>query len=68
MKLKIYDIFINIKYNHSPRVKGKGSAIFLHVAREAYQPTEGCVALKREDLLEILKDLTTDSQIDISAN
>ena len=64
----IYDVIVVIGYNDDPPRPNEGSAIFLHVAREAYQPTEGCVALKREDLLEILKDLTTDSQIDISAN
>ena len=38
-KDKIYDIFINIKYNHSPIVKGKGSAIFLHLTNKKYKRT-----------------------------
>ena len=64
----IYDVIIIIGYNDNPSRQNQGSTIFLHIAREAYQPTEGCVALKREDLLEILKDLTPGSQIEISAN
>jgi L,D-peptidoglycan transpeptidase YkuD (ErfK/YbiS/YcfS/YnhG family) len=35
-------------------VPGKGSAIFLHLAREDYAPTQGCVALARADLLAAL--------------
>ena len=42
-KDKMYDIFINIKYNHSPIVKGNGSAIFLHLADMKYKPTRGCI-------------------------
>ena len=51
---KIYDIFINIKYNCRPTVKKKGSAIFLHLAHNNYKPTSGCVAIKKKDFLKIL--------------
>ena len=37
---KVYDIFINIKYNYSPTYKGKGSAIFLHLANKKYKATK----------------------------
>ena len=53
-KDKIYDIFLNIKYNQSPAVKGKGSAIFLHLTDKNYKPTRGCVAIKKKDFLKIL--------------
>ena len=53
-KDKIYDIFINIKYNHSPIIKNKGSAIFLHLASDNYKPTNGCVAIIKKDFLKIL--------------
>ena len=46
---RIYDIFINIKYNCSPIVKDKGSAIFLHLSNERYKPTKGCVAIQKKD-------------------
>ena len=51
---RIYDIFINIKYNHSPIVKEKGSAIFLHLSNKKYKPTSGCVAILKKDFLKIL--------------
>ena len=51
---RIYDIFINIKYNHSPIIKGKGSAIFLHLSNKKYKPTSGCVAILKKDFLKIL--------------
>jgi L,D-peptidoglycan transpeptidase YkuD (ErfK/YbiS/YcfS/YnhG family) len=37
-------------YNDDPPVPGKGSAIFLHLARPGYTPTEGCVALGEADM------------------
>jgi L,D-peptidoglycan transpeptidase YkuD (ErfK/YbiS/YcfS/YnhG family) len=51
---KIYDIFINIKYNYSPVHKGKGSAIFLHLANKNYKSTRGCIAIQKKDFLKIL--------------
>ena len=53
-KDKMYDIFINIKYNHAPIVKGNGSAIFLHLADAKYKPTKGCIAIQKKDFLKIL--------------
>ena len=38
---------IDLDYNRAPIRKGRGSAIFLHIARDGYRPTEGCVALAR---------------------
>ena len=51
---RIYDIFINVKYNHSPIIKEKGSAIFLHLSNKKYKPTSGCVAILKKDFLKIL--------------
>ena len=53
-KDKFYDIFINIKYNYSPAVKGKGSAIFLHLTNKKYKQTKGCVAIIKKDFLKII--------------
>jgi L,D-peptidoglycan transpeptidase YkuD (ErfK/YbiS/YcfS/YnhG family) len=50
----LYDIVGIIGYNDDPAVAGLGSAIFLHVATDDYAPTEGCVALARNDLLAVL--------------
>ncbi len=63
---KIYDIFINIEYNHSPIVKGKGSAIFLHLANKKYKATKGCIAIIKKDFLKILPLISINTKILIS--
>lgn len=50
----VYDLIAVLGYNDAPVVLGAGSAIFLHVAHTDFSPTEGCVALAREDLLAVL--------------
>ncbi len=51
---EIYDIIVVLGHNDDPPVAGAGSAIFLHVARPDYAPTQGCVAVARADLLQLL--------------
>lgn len=51
----LYDILVVTDHNRRPRVKGLGSAIFLHVARAGYRPTEGCIALGERDLRRLLE-------------
>jgi L,D-peptidoglycan transpeptidase YkuD (ErfK/YbiS/YcfS/YnhG family) len=51
---ELYDVLAVVGFNDNPIVAGKGSAIFLHVARPDYTPTAGCVALKLADLLDAL--------------
>ncbi len=53
----LYDVIVVLDYNLTPRVRGHGSAIFIHVARPGLAPTEGCIALKREHLLRLLAAL-----------
>jgi L,D-peptidoglycan transpeptidase YkuD (ErfK/YbiS/YcfS/YnhG family) len=55
----VYDVIAVLGWNDQPVVKGRGSAIFLHVARPDYGPTEGCVALALPDLLRILGEGVT---------
>lgn len=50
----LYDIVGVLGWNDSPPVRGRGSAIFLHVARADLAPTEGCIALALPDLLRVL--------------
>lgn len=50
----LYDVIVVLGHNDSPPVPGKGSAIFMHVARADYGPTEGCIALALDDLLQVL--------------
>jgi L,D-peptidoglycan transpeptidase YkuD (ErfK/YbiS/YcfS/YnhG family) len=50
----LYDLVVVLGHNDDPPVPGAGSAIFLHLAKPAYAPTEGCVALARPDLEALL--------------
>ena len=56
-KENIYDIIFVLNYNMNPIIKNKGSAIFIHVAKKNYKKTEGCVAIKKKQLMKIAKDL-----------
>jgi L,D-peptidoglycan transpeptidase YkuD (ErfK/YbiS/YcfS/YnhG family) len=51
---RVYDLVVVLGYNDEPVVAGAGSAIFLHLARADYSPTEGCVALAATDLIHLL--------------
>jgi L,D-peptidoglycan transpeptidase YkuD (ErfK/YbiS/YcfS/YnhG family) len=51
----VYDVIGVLGWNDGPVERGRGSAIFLHVARPDYAPTEGCVALALPDLLAALE-------------
>ena len=61
----LYDLILVIGYNDAPVVPGRGSAIFMHIRRPDGVGTEGCVALERADLLEVLAQLGPDSTIEI---
>jgi L,D-peptidoglycan transpeptidase YkuD (ErfK/YbiS/YcfS/YnhG family) len=50
----LYDVIGVLGWNDAPVERGRGSAIFLHVARADYAPTEGCIALALDDLLQVL--------------
>jgi L,D-peptidoglycan transpeptidase YkuD (ErfK/YbiS/YcfS/YnhG family) len=50
----LYDLVVPLGYNDDPIVPGRGSAIFLHVCRPDYGPTEGCVAIPCDDLLPLV--------------
>jgi L,D-peptidoglycan transpeptidase YkuD (ErfK/YbiS/YcfS/YnhG family) len=51
----LYDVVVVLGHNARPRVRGGGSAIFMHLARPGYTPTEGCIALRRAHLLLLLR-------------
>jgi L,D-peptidoglycan transpeptidase YkuD (ErfK/YbiS/YcfS/YnhG family) len=51
---EIYDIVVVLGHNDDPPVPGMGSAIFLHLCRPGFPPTQGCVAIARPDLEELL--------------
>ena len=64
-KENVYDLFLIIKYNTNPVIKKKGSAIFLHIAKKNYKPTQGCVAISKKDFLKILPSLNNKTTITI---
>lgn len=62
----VYDLIGILAHNDDPPVPGQGSAIFLHLAREGYPGTEGCVALARADIEALLAKAAPGDAIRIS--
>lgn len=50
----VYDIVVVLGHNERPRMRGGGSAIFMHLARDGFTATEGCVAMRERDLRRVL--------------
>jgi L,D-peptidoglycan transpeptidase YkuD (ErfK/YbiS/YcfS/YnhG family) len=63
----LYDLIVVIGHNDDPIVTGAGSAVFVHLAREDWGPTAGCIAFTRDDLLSILAQVGPQDAIDIRA-
>src|SRR5687767_14954927 len=61
----LYDLVVVVGYNDDPPEGEWGSAIFLHVARDDYSPTQGCMAFKREDLLELVTLIGPETKINV---
>lgn len=62
----LYDLVIEIDHNTRPRVAGRGSAVFIHVARPGFAPTAGCVALEPHRLRALLANLTQQTRLDVT--
>ena len=63
---RIYDLILVLDYNMNPVIKNKGSAIFIHIAKNNYYKTEGCIALKKKNLIEIVSKIKRDTKIIIN--
>jgi L,D-peptidoglycan transpeptidase YkuD (ErfK/YbiS/YcfS/YnhG family) len=63
---ELYDIIIVLGYNDNPVVKGAGSAIFIHIAKDGMQHTKGCLALQKNDLLLLISKIDTKTSISIN--
>ncbi len=50
----LYDLVVVLGYNDGPRIRGRGSAIFMHLAAPDFAPTAGCIALREADLRKLL--------------
>lgn len=61
-----YDLIAILGHNDDPPVPGLGSAIFLHLAKPGFPPTQGCVALSRADMEEVLRLAGPGSAVEIA--
>jgi L,D-peptidoglycan transpeptidase YkuD (ErfK/YbiS/YcfS/YnhG family) len=59
----LYDFIIEIDQNTRPRIAGRGSAVFLHLARPAFAPTAGCIAMTHASMLRLLARLNKRTRI-----
>jgi L,D-peptidoglycan transpeptidase YkuD (ErfK/YbiS/YcfS/YnhG family) len=62
----LYDLMAVINYNTNPIIKNKGSAIFMHVSGNSYKKTQGCIALKKKDLINILTKIKKNTKVKIN--
>lgn len=62
----LYDAVLVLDYNITPRVRGAGSAIFMHIAGPGYTPTEGCVSISKRDMRMLLSKLRRGTRLVIS--
>ena len=65
-KDNIYDIILVLNYNINPIRKGKGSAIFIHIARKSYKSTLGCIAISKRNLKKIIKEINKSTIVNIN--
>ena len=61
----LYDVVLDIAWNRGPIIKGRGSAIFLHLARPGFLPTEGCVAVEHRMIRRLLERIGPNTRIEI---
>jgi len=62
---QLYDLIVELDHNTRPRVAGRGSAVFIHIARPGFTPTAGCVALTSDALAKLIKHLGRKTRIRI---
>ncbi|CAA0109906.1 Uncharacterised protein [Starkeya nomas] len=61
----LYDLVIVLDHNARPRRARRGSAVFLHLARGAFEPTAGCIAFRRADLRRLLARMSPRTAIEV---
>ena len=65
-KDNIYDLILVLNYNIRPTIKNRGSAIFIHVAKKNYKKTAGCIAIKKNDLISLVKEINKNTKVIIN--
>jgi L,D-peptidoglycan transpeptidase YkuD (ErfK/YbiS/YcfS/YnhG family) len=61
----LYDFCIVLDWNITPRRRGRGSAIFFHLARPGFAPTQGCVAVSRQVMQRMLPLLSAETVLEV---
>ena len=59
----LYDFIIEIDHNTQPTIAGRGSAVFLHLARPDFSPTAGCVSMTKSAMLQLLRQIGPHTKI-----
>jgi len=62
---RLYDLVVVLDHNRHPARPDKGSAIFMHLCRADFGPTEGCIALAKPDLRWLISIMTPATEIEI---
>ena len=65
-KDNIYDLVLVLNYNMKPIIKNKGSAIFIHIANKNYKKTAGCIALKKAELIYLVRKINKNIKVHIN--
>ena len=65
-KDNIYDVIIIIDYNLNPVIKNKGSAIFLHIAKQGYKPTNSCISVSKKNIKIIAFEINKKTKLKIN--
>jgi L,D-peptidoglycan transpeptidase YkuD (ErfK/YbiS/YcfS/YnhG family) len=64
-KDNVYDLVIVLNYNIKPTIKNKGSAIFIHITKNTYKKTKGCIALNMVNLIKLISEITKNTKVKV---
>ena len=65
---ELYDYCLVLDWNITPRRRNRGSAIFFHLARPDFTPTQGCVAVTEKVMARLLPHLSTRTVLVVRRN
>lgn len=63
----VYDLIVELSHNDDPVIAHLGSAVFLHLSHDDFRPTEGCVAIPRDQMQAVLRAASPESTIKIQS-
>ncbi len=62
----LYDLVMVLNFNMKPTIKKRGSAIFIHIKKDNYKKTKGCIALNKKNLLTLARMITKNTKVVIN--